>query len=60
MRIIESVFYFPGGMKLGIYSQSQIKAARQADLPAWLNAHGYNLKREGKNWRVPGYAGLFV
>jgi hypothetical protein len=47
-------------MKLGIYSQSQIMAARQADLPAWLQAHGYSLKREGQNWRVPGHAGLLV
>jgi len=45
---------------LGIYSQDQIMAARQADLPTWLQAHGYNLKREGRNWRVPGNAGLFV
>jgi hypothetical protein len=47
-------------VKLGVYTADQIKAARQADLPAWLQAHGYNLKKEGQNWRVPGYSGLIV
>jgi hypothetical protein len=45
---------------LGIYSQSQIKAARQADLVAWLQAHGHNLKSEGQNWRLPGFGGLLI
>jgi hypothetical protein len=47
-------------VKVGIYKADQIRAARQADLVAWLQAHGYSLKREGQNWRVPGHAGLLV
>jgi hypothetical protein len=45
---------------VGIYTADQIRAARQADLVAWLQTHGYSLKREGQNWRVPGHAGLLV
>ncbi len=45
---------------MDIYTADQIKTARQADLPAWLQAHGYNLQWEGRNWRVPGHAGLLI
>jgi hypothetical protein len=40
----------------------QIKTARQADLLAWLRAHGYDLEKAGRheNWRIPGMAGLIV
>lgn len=47
-------------MALGIYTADQIKAARQADLVVWLQAHGHDLKREGLNWRLPGFAGLLI
>jgi hypothetical protein len=53
-------FVFRGAANLGIYSADQIGAARRADLVAWLQAHGHNLKREGRNWRLPGFGGLLI
>ncbi|GBF34638.1 hypothetical protein DCCM_3758 [Desulfocucumis palustris] len=37
-----------------------ILKARQANLAEFLQAKGYVLKREGKNWRLPGYGGLVI
>jgi len=37
-----------------------IRNARRANLVEYLQSKGYSLKREGKNWRLPGYGGLVV
>lgn len=38
----------------------EIRRARQADLVAYLRQQGYELKREGKNWRIEDHGGLLV
>jgi len=42
------------------FQKEQIQRARQADLVEYLRARGYELKREGQNFRVPGHGGLIV
>jgi hypothetical protein len=42
------------------FQKEQIQQARQADLVEYLRARGYELKREGQNFRVPGHGGLIV
>lgn len=43
-----------------IISTERIKQARKIDLVAWLIAQGYHLKREGKNYRLPGFGGMII
>ncbi|MCL6479501.1 MAG: DUF3991 and toprim domain-containing protein [Peptococcaceae bacterium] len=43
-----------------LFSRDTIIKARRADLVQYLRLKGYDLKKEGKNWRVPGYGGLVV
>lgn len=42
------------------FSREMILKARQADLVEYLRSRGYELKKEGRNWRLPGYGGLVV
>lgn len=42
------------------FPKEQIQQARQADLIQYLLDHGYDLKREGQNFRIPGHGGLLV
>ncbi|MBO8164200.1 MAG: DUF3991 domain-containing protein [Brevibacillus sp.] len=37
-----------------------IRQARQTDLPSFLTSLGYDLKKEGKNYRLTGYSGVLV
>lgn len=39
---------------------ARIKHARQVDLVSWLTAQGHQLKREGNNYRLPGFGGMIV
>jgi hypothetical protein len=41
-------------------SPELIRRARQADLVEYLSRRGYELKREGQNYRVVGHGGLLV
>ena len=38
--------------------QDLIEQARQVDLPAFLTGRGWHLKREGRDYRIPGHGGL--
>ncbi|WP_161605102.1 DUF3991 domain-containing protein [Brevibacillus massiliensis] len=40
--------------------QDVIRKARQTDLPSFLVSMGFDLKKEGKNYRVRGYSGVLV
>jgi len=42
------------------YSKEEIVAARRTNLVEWLQDQGYDLKKQGKDWRVIGYNGLFA
>ena len=42
------------------FSREMIIKARRADLAEYLRSIGYELKKEGKNWRVPGHGGLVI
>lgn len=41
-------------------SHKEITAARQADLVQYLRDQGYDLQREGQNWRIEGHGGLLI
>ncbi|MCG9969601.1 DUF3991 and toprim domain-containing protein [Pelotomaculum terephthalicicum JT] len=43
-----------------VFSREMILKARRADLLEYLRSRGYELKKEGKNWRAPGYGGLVI
>lgn len=42
------------------YSGEQIRMARRADLVGYLQSRGFELKREGEDYRLPGHGGLIV
>lgn len=42
------------------FSRETILKARRADLVEYLRSKGYELKKEGRNWRVVGHGGLVV
>lgn len=42
------------------FSREMILKARRADLVEYLRSRGYELKKEGRNWRVPGHGGLVI
>ena len=41
-------------------TREQVRQARQTDLVEYLKARGETMKKEGKNFRLPGHSGLLV
>ena len=41
-------------------TKEQVRRARQTDLVQYLQAKGVRMKKEGKNFRLPGHGGLLV